>query len=102
MVHAIMYRLTHFQGNEFKYLNPKGLILFWLFFFFRRMNKFEKELFDNVDSILSILGQKPKVTREATDTVAYPGARGDPTRPAGPELSKSFSETECTAKSLKE
>lgn len=66
------------------------------------MNKFEKELFDNVDSILSILGQKPKVTREATDTVVYPGARGDPTRPAGPELSKSFSETECTAKSLKE
>ena len=47
-------------------------------FVHRRMHKFESDLFTTVDSILHILGQKPKVTREGQDLLTLsPSNRGD-------------------------
>ncbi|KAK7101352.1 hypothetical protein V1264_024143 [Littorina saxatilis] len=65
-----------------------------------RMQKFESDLFNTVDSILSILGHKPKVTRESMEIGPLPSNMGDKSvRPKDPKLHKSPSETDSTLKS---
>ncbi|XP_076438775.1 voltage-gated inwardly rectifying potassium channel KCNH6-like [Babylonia areolata] len=64
-----------------------------------RMHKFESDLFNTVDSILNILGQKPKVTRESLDLTTSPTNKGDKSaRPKGGKFTKAASEAESTAK----
>ncbi|XP_076438779.1 voltage-gated inwardly rectifying potassium channel KCNH2-like [Babylonia areolata] len=42
-----------------------------------RMHKFESDLFTTVDSILNLLGQKPKVMRDSAEICTSPGNKGD-------------------------
>ncbi|KAL8622334.1 hypothetical protein ACOMHN_043338 [Nucella lapillus] len=60
-----------------------------------RMHKFESDLFTTVDSILKLLGQKPKVTRDLEEICTSPGNRGDKAaRPKGVKLRTSPNDNE--------
>ena len=61
------------------------------------MNNFEKELFTTVDTILGLLGQQPKYTRDSADyqtAVPFPVKQERTSKPKGPRLVKTASELE--------